>query len=166
MDDSDIISMGRFEINSVLNEAVSNISNSFIEKLLEINVETIGNGLFVKSNELLLNVFESILINGAQHNDKPFVSIQIRISKEKKNNEQYYKLEFFDNGMGIPDDMKEDVFLKGYKQDESFTGMGLGLYLVKRIVESFKGQIEVEDRIKGDYNKGSKFILLMPMAWI
>ena len=166
MDDSDIISMGTMEINSVVNEAVSNISNSFVEKLLEINVETIGNGLFVKSNELLLNVFESILINAAEHNDKPFVSIQIKISKEKKDNEQYYKLEFFDNGMGIPDDMKEDIFLKGYKQDESFSGMGLGLYLVKRIVKSFKGQIWVEDRIKGEYNKGSKFILLMPMAYI
>ena len=166
MDDSDIISMGNFEINSVLNEAVSNISNSFVEKLLEINVETIGNALFVKSNELLLNVFESILINAAEHNDKPFVSIQIKISEEKKDNEQYYKIEFFDNGMGIPDDMKEDIFLKGYKQDESFSGMGLGLYLVKRIVESFKGHIWVEDRIKGEYNKGSKFILLMPMVYV
>ena len=68
--------------------------------------------------------------------------------------------------MGIPDDMKEDIFLKGYKQDESFSGMGLGLYLVKRILESFKGHIWVEDRIKGEYNKGSKFILLMPVVYV
>ena len=163
IEDSDI-SMGSVEINSLLNEAITDVSNSFIEKLLEINLETIGDGVFVKSNELLLNVFESILINAAEHNDKPFVSIQIKISKEKKKKVNYYRIEFLDNGMGIPDDMKEDIFIKGYRQDESMSGMGLGLYLVDRIIESFNGKIWVEDRMEGDYSKGSKFILLMPMA--
>jgi PAS domain S-box-containing protein len=163
IEESDI-SMGKIEINSLLNEAMTNVTNSFIEKLLEINLETIGGGIFVRSNELLLNVFESILINAAQHNDKPFVSLQIKISKEKKKKVNYYRIEFLDNGMGIPDDIKKDVFIKGYRQDESMSGMGLGLYLVNRIVESFNGQIWVEDRIEGDYGKGSKFILLMPAA--
>lgn len=41
-------------------------------------------------------------------------------------------------------------------------GMGIGLSLVDTIVNIFKGKIWVENRIKDDYTKGSKFILLLP----
>jgi signal transduction histidine kinase len=40
--------------------------------------------------------------------------------------------------------------------------MGLGLSLVKKIIDSYKGQIWVEDKIKGDFTKGSNFIILIP----
>ncbi|MFX1394417.1 MAG: ATP-binding protein, partial [Promethearchaeota archaeon] len=163
IDDTDL-SMERLEINIVLNEAITFVTNNFHERLLKIKIETPGAGLWVKTNELLLEVFESILINAAEHNDKPFVSMKIRISKEKKEDIIYFKLEFLDNGMGIPDNMKEKIFLKGYREDESISGMGLGLYLVKRIVDSFKGKIWVQDRIKGDHTKGCNVILLIPEA--
>ena len=42
--------------------------------------------------------------------------------------------------------------------------MGIGLSLVKKIVEIFNGMIWVEDKVKGDYSRGSKFILLLPKA--
>ena len=42
--------------------------------------------------------------------------------------------------------------------------MGLGLSLVKKIIESYHGQIWVEDRFEGDYSKGSNFIVLIPEA--
>ena len=42
--------------------------------------------------------------------------------------------------------------------------MGLGLSLVKKIIDSYSGKICVKDRIKGDYTKGSNFIVLIPRA--
>ena len=40
--------------------------------------------------------------------------------------------------------------------------MGIGLSLVKKIIEYYNGQILVEDRVKGDYTQGSlKMIILM-----
>ncbi|MHA1758686.1 MAG: hypothetical protein ACTSVV_18115 [Promethearchaeota archaeon] len=38
----------------------------------------------------------------------------------------------------------------------------MGLSLVKNIVELYNGMIWVEDRVKGDFTKGSKFVLLFP----
>lgn len=42
--------------------------------------------------------------------------------------------------------------------------MGLGLSLVKKIINSYNGKIWVEDRFKGDFKKGSNFIFLIPEA--
>ena len=42
--------------------------------------------------------------------------------------------------------------------------MGLGLSLVAEILDLYEGRIWVEDRIKGDYTKGSNFTFLIPEA--
>ena len=42
--------------------------------------------------------------------------------------------------------------------------MGIGLSLVKKIVDTYGGKIWVNNRIKGDYKKGSDFILLFREA--
>jgi signal transduction histidine kinase len=42
--------------------------------------------------------------------------------------------------------------------------MGLGLSLVKKIVESYNGDIWVEDRVKGDHEQGSNFVVLLQEA--
>ena len=42
--------------------------------------------------------------------------------------------------------------------------MGFGLSLVKRIILNYEGEIWVENNVKGDYTKGSNFILLIPEA--
>ena len=41
-------------------------------------------------------------------------------------------------------------------------GMGLGLSLVKKIIENYNGQIWIEDKVKGDYSQGTNVILLIP----
>jgi len=49
-------------------------------------------------------------------------------------------------------------------EGQSLHGIGLGLSLVKIIIEMYGGEIRVEDRIKGDHTKGSNFIVLIPEA--
>ena len=76
----------------------------------------------------------------------------------------YIKFEFKDNGIGIEDEKKENLFQRSYYEDISKGGMGMGLSLVKKIVDKFNGKIWVENRINGDYTKGSNFILLLREA--
>ena len=71
-------------------------------------------------------------------------------------------MQFMDNGIGILDENKDIIFQKGHKKDKNARGMGIGLSLVKKIVESFKGEIWVQNRIKDDYEQGSNFIILIP----
>ncbi len=75
-------------------------------------------------------------------------------------NKSNIKAEFIDNGIGIEDSRKKLIFLRGYNKDVTTTGMGFGLSLVKKIMDSYHGKIWVEDRVLGDFSKGSKFIIL------
>ncbi|MGE5630830.1 MAG: PAS domain S-box protein [Caulobacteraceae bacterium] len=68
-----------------------------------------------------------------------------------------------DTGIGIPDDKKIIIFERFRQVDKSFTrkceGSGIGLSLVKSIVEMHGGTIEVAS----EYGKGSEFIIKLPI---
>ena len=66
--------------------------------------------------------------------------------------------------MGVSDDRKEKIFQRGFMEDKSVRGMGLGLSLVKKIIDSYNGQIWVEDKVQGDHSKGSNYIILIPQG--
>jgi signal transduction histidine kinase len=73
-------------------------------------------------------------------------------------------LEVSDDGVGIPDDQLERIFERFYQIDGSATrrygGIGLGLALVKEIVEAHGGQVHVESQP----GSGSTFRVALPSA--
>ena len=99
-----------------------------------------------------------------KYNNNSSVLINIIISKEFKDEKKYIKLQFLDNGVGIPDSRKETIFQRSYSEDRTLKGMGIGLSLVKNIIYSYNGYITVEDKERGDYSKGSNFIICIPEA--
>ena len=145
-----------------LEKSIAFIKNSFSKKKINIEVDIQNEKSLVQANELLLDVFENILTNAIRYNQSPIVEITIKCSKEQKKGVKYLKFEFMDNGRGISADQKKLIFQKGQRREKRSQGMGLGLSVVNKIMESYKGHIWVEDRIKGDYMKGSNFILLIP----
>lgn len=147
-----------------LSNAIKFIQDSFSPKQIKIEVESFTDQVYINGNELLVNVIENILLNAISYNESKIPKILIKISMIKENKIRYIKTEFIDNGIGIPDIIKEKIFLKGYKEIKGKKGMGLGLSLVTKIIELFNGKIWVEDHVKGDYTQGSNFIFLIPEA--
>ncbi len=147
---------------NILNTIIKRIKKSPHIKPLEIEIETISNQIYIQANEFLEDVFENLLINAIKHNDSKIIEILIRISKEERNNKSFIKFEFIDNGIGILDEKKEMIFLRAAEENRTYYGRGLGLSLTKKIIESYNGFIWVENRVKDDFSKGSKFILLIP----
>jgi PAS domain S-box-containing protein len=115
----------------------------------------------VKANELLEDVFANIVSNSIRHSEGP-LTIDIIITHEHETG--YYRISFEDNGPGIPDNLKEKIFLRFTQGNTKAEGKGLGLYLVKTLVEDFHGKVWVEDRVQGDYTKGSRFVVMLPVA--
>ncbi len=158
------IPIKRIEICSTLEKSITYVENAYQDRNIDIQVDSIGKNLYVQANEFLDDLFENILVNAIKYNENPTVEILVKISKEKKESLNYLKMEFIDNGIGINDSKKSLIFQRGNREETSVHGMGLGLSLVKKIIETYNGKIWVEDRVKGDRTKGSNFIILIPEA--
>jgi len=64
----------------------------------------------------------------------------------------------------VPDAMKEAIFSRFQRGETAARGRGLGLYIVRMLVEEFGGSVYVEDRVPGDHTRGARFVILMPAA--
>ncbi len=161
IDESEII-LEKIDANRLLRNAIEFLHNSFQTRNINIQLNTPTKNLYVIANNLLLDVFENILINAVRYNDKSKIEIIIDIGKEEREDKNFIKMEFKDNGIGISDYRKSTIFERGSRKRYKSKGMGLGLSLVRKIVDTYKGDIWVEDRVKGDYNQGSNFVVLIP----
>ncbi len=102
----------------------------------------------VKGGPLLEELFFNIINNAVNHSD--CAEVNISITDDDKRCIVVIK----DDGTGITDEEKQKVFKKGYKKGDH-AGSGLGLHLAKTIVDSYGGNIEIEDSELG----GAKFII-------
>jgi two-component system phosphate regulon sensor histidine kinase PhoR len=118
-------------------------------------------GRLVKANELLKDVFSNIMENSIKHSgSKEPLMIAIRVSATDRGHE----VSIEDNGPGIPDARKDEIFDRLSQGRMRALRTGLGLGLVKTLVESFSGSIRVEDRVEGDRSRGCRFVILLPDA--
>ena len=119
----------------------------------------------VVANELIDEIFTNLVENSIKHSpqDKPLV-IDIVQSEVCEDGKEYDRISVEDNGPGIPDEIKEKLFRRYYRGQTMARGKGLGLYLVKTLVEDFNGKVWVEDRVPGDKAQGAKFVVMIPVA--
>lgn len=127
---------------------------------ITINLEP-QEGCFVYADRLLYDVFSNIVDNSIKHS-KGDVEINISLNSVKIDNKKFYQVSIDDNGPGIKPDLKKRIFNRMYYEGGIMRGKGLGLYLVKALVECFHGNVFVEDRVKGDRSKGSRFVVMLP----
>lgn len=71
-------------------------------------------------------------------------------------------MEIIDNGKGIHEELKTLLFHHDINDEKSHERLGLGLILIKKIIERYNGDIWIENRDPDDFSKGSKFICLIP----
>jgi PAS domain S-box-containing protein len=114
-------------------------------------------------HEYLQHVFFNILHNSMCFDERNEVEVQVKANVV--DSLRGVRIEFEDQGPGIPDSAKEYVFHRTGSPDEQIVGRGLGLTLVDQIVRSLGGRIRVADRVKGDYSKGAKVVVFLPL-WI
>ncbi len=146
-----------------LKSSIKFIKGAYENRNLEIQVNSTEIDFVVHANLLLQDVFENILINGVKYNESSDVEILVKLTKIQIDSKNCIKMEFIDNGIGVPDERKEVIFSKGNRKLKGDKGMGLGLSLVSKILINFDGKIWVEDKVHGDYSKGSNFVIVLPI---
>jgi len=107
-------------------------------------------------------VIENVIDNAIRFNDKK--EKRVEISARSLRDEKFIRVEIEDNGPGIPSEEREKIFQRFYQVEEFFTGQvegaGLGLAVVKQIVEAHGGRVGVESIL----GRGSKFFFTLPKA--
>jgi PAS domain S-box-containing protein len=117
---------------------IDDIRTSYPDAVVSVD-GTIPN-VTVAADEMLASVFRNVIKNAIQHNDKAEPDVTITID----DGDDEVSVAVIDNGPGIPDNQKEEVFGKGEKGLGS-EGTGIGLYLVNTLVEKYGGRVRVDD---------------------
>jgi PAS domain S-box-containing protein len=119
----------------------------------------------VTANRLAEDIFSNLVGNSIKHSarDQPVV-IDIDLSRVNEEGKDFFMVTIEDHGPGIPDELKSKLFSRLERGKTKASGKGLGLYLVKTLAEGFEGKVWVEDRVSGDFRKGSRFTILLPAS--
>jgi signal transduction histidine kinase len=116
------------------------------------------NSLYV-DEEKIKEVFFNLIDNAIKFNDKNEKTVRI---SDRKISGEMIEFSITDNGPGIPPEEHDKIFQMFYQIEENFTGQtegaGLGLPLVKRIIEAHGGMIRIESGL----HDGSRFIFTLP----
>lgn len=101
------------------------------------------------------SILSNLLTNSIKYRS-PDRAPLIRLSCRKEGGN--FILQISDNGMGIPEKQLDKVFMMFKRYHSHVDGTGVGLYLVKRIVENYGGSIKVESQVE----EGTTFTLILP----
>jgi signal transduction histidine kinase len=123
--------------------------------IIETNIDKFENLLIIADHEQISRVLTNLTKNAIQAipaERKGFIQILVEIEKNS------VLLMVIDNGSGIADHQKEKLFMPSFTTKSS--GMGMGLPIVKDIIESANGKIWFETELE----KGTTFFVRFPLA--
>ena len=86
------------------------------------------------------------------NSDQSYILISARVTAE------HAEISVKDNGQGIPQSKLSHIFEMFVRATDSQQGSGLGLYIVKNVVEKLGGKVKVQSQV----NSGSNFTVLIP----
>lgn len=149
-----ILECQTYRLDEQIRQAILLLEKSWNEKNLELDID-LPKILFTGSEQLLMQVWMNLISNAVKFTPENG-KITIRMRKAWGN----IIVDVTDTGCGMDNEVVHHVFDKFYQGDTArkSEGNGLGLSLVKRIVDLCHGKIEVNSRI-GD---GSTFSIILP----
>ena len=142
-------------IDEILTDTLINI-HGLIQTSKAIIKSDFSNCTQIKfSRKNLRSIFYNLLSNAIKYGHPERIP-EIFVKAECTS--RHIILKVSDNGMGIPPEKKNQIFSMFKRLHDHVGGSGIGLYIVKRIVDNMEGRIEVQTEL----NKGSSFILYFP----
>lgn len=105
----------------------------------------------VEANGALAAVFDHLLTNAVEHNDRESPRVDVTVTP----NAQTVRVTVADNGPGLPDDRKDAAF-----EPKDHGDHGIGLFLVDTLVSRYDGDVWIED----NEPSGTVFAVELPRA--
>ncbi|MFB6152914.1 MAG: nitrogen regulation protein NR(II) [Halodesulfurarchaeum sp.] len=140
------------DIGQTIVEEVKKRNETFEDAVIDLEARP-PDDTRVWANEMLSSVFRNLINNAVQHNDAEIPTVHITAVDQGDS----VVVEIADNGPGVPNEVKQTLFEDASKGLES-EGTGMGLFLVHSLVETYGGNVWVEDNDP----TGSVFLVKLP----
>ncbi len=144
----------KVNIGEVLEQSVSLFRDT---PDVDIESNAAGQNIYVMADpDQLMRAFSNLLKNAVQaipESRRGLIQVEIQRSQD-----DYCTIRVSDNGNGIPENQRDKIFSPNFTTKSS--GMGLGLSMVKNIVETTKGTIW----FTSGYEQGTSFFIRLPLA--
>jgi len=144
----------RFELIRLLKESINIYINNkevdFITDIIKGEIIIIGDPSWIGRS------LSNLIINGIQAVDKkvrPEIKLTLKFNSPTK-----ILITVSDNGKGIPEEIREKIFMPNFST--KYTGSGIGLAIAKRAIEHAGGEIWFESKI----GKGTTFYVELPVT--
>ena len=89
---------------------------------------------------------------------KEYAISKKEIDEKLKLSEEIYKI-LLDHDKGIPLEFREEIFNRYNQLGNKSGGIGLDFFIIRTLAERYNAKFSIENRVKDDYTKGTKFIL-------
>ncbi len=152
----------KFNIIDLINE-IASLSKPLIREkghILSVNISDVVHREVIGDREKLIQVFMNLISNAIKYTfDEGNIDLYITEKNTNKNRIGCYEIIVQDNGIGMTQEYLKVLFVPFERANDSrishIKGTGLGMPIVKNIVEMMNGDIQVESKI----NVGTKFII-------
>ncbi len=136
-------------LKDILLNTISGVRRTLEKENIEIKVDVPKEPLIMDlDQDKIIQMLYNLIYNAKDAMPKGGTII-IKLDKKDKDK---IMLSVIDNGKGMPEDIKENIF-KPFVTYGKPSGTGLGMAIVKKIVDAHKGEIEVESKL----NEGTRF---------
>ena len=144
-----------YRVDEQIRQAILLLEPRWLERNVEFDVELdeiVWNG----PEHLMHHVWSNLIGNAVKFGPKEGL-----VTVKLKQTDGRYEFSVTDQGAGVPEEERQRIFHKFYQLDSSHKqeGNGLGLALVKQIVDGCDGSINVENLPEG----GCRFVVTLPM---
>jgi len=141
------------------NNEVINLNNEIDDILRVFNDDQIfvhanKSNIMITMDRIFLSRIITNLVTNAKQAKSDDRNLLVNVDIEQHQRRVIISIQ--DNGIGIPENMYEKIFEPNFTSKNS--GMGLGLSMVRKMVEDYKGEITV----KSEVGKGSTFTIALP----
>jgi len=156
------VKLRNYNIVSVIEDITMSIVDFAGDKNIDVEFDTEFEEKIIACDiEIMERIMLNLLSNSIKFT-KNGGKIEVYIREDKNN----IIISVKDNGIGIPKHMHDKIYNRFTQATDTFTrvneGSGIGLSLVKSLVEMHNGEIKLES----EHNKGCKFKILLPKTVI
>jgi two-component system phosphate regulon sensor histidine kinase PhoR len=139
----------RVNIENIAQDVIIALKSDIFNKGINISTNFQTSEIIFSRNNLRSIVYN--LLNNAIKYKSPEKPLEIILSTKKIKGFVLLKVE--DNGVGIAKKHQKNIFKKATRVNNKIEGTGMGLYIIKRMVEDNEGKVEVKSQL----GKGSTF---------